>query len=687
MEHELLYRKNKLALALNITLIILLFFIYFVISNFPSYMDSSPYKFINYYSLLVWFLFPIFSLLFFTQNKHNGTLNRLKSLPINTHAIISIKLKVYKPMLKLACFNFIFIIIASSLWYYIDLGLIISGFAEIFLVITLSLSIAMFASMVSSKMIFAPFIAIFISLFFLFADFIAYQTTGELKAFFSYFAFNQRLVSLRRGLLSLNDLYFFIGFIILFIILTYSKLRQKRLKTYVYILLFIPFVLALNSRYPFKIDLTFNHANSLHRVSKQLSKKINSPLYITYYTSPTLNYDLNIKKTFEYILAYQHASRFIYVNRNNKLGEKEAKDLGFSIQNANNSQPLFAGLSIEYKNKVLIIPFLIDYDEVQYQITYKLNELFNSRKKIFLLTGKYRTDDDFTLLKLMLKNHFTLTDNITDANTIIVADDSALSSTESSDIWNMIENSSAKTNEAKSLLITLAPATVNLKNLQEKPIIRTEKPFTTLLYQKGISLSSGFVEDDNGLMVTNKKEGEAIRSESYKNFPNSYGHKNDLLAKITKNIKVLYCGYLDIDNNWDYLLKSFNTSYVRDGFLNFNIENSSSNANTNNTQNKGEFVLMAKHKKLNVITVASDTIFSDLVNSASPANLAYADLLLTYLSGNKELSDIKTKFFTNTVLKNSIHVKSDGIKVLLISVLYFVLNFVFIKFLFNKRPN
>ena len=229
-----------------------------------------------------------------------------------------------------------------------------------------------------------------------------------------------------KGILNSKDIFWLLGFSILFILLTIfvtEKQKGKRFsknKSITYIFsIFVTVLFMLNStRWNFKIDFSKNKTFSLSAYSKEFLQKISFPLNISYYCSGTLSslYP-QITEISDYLSMYSSQNKNInYIKKDPDSNENAKKTLDtygiFSQQmktQKNSTTQLidvYSAIIIEYNGNTQVIPFIMSAQSLEFDLTSKIKTLITNKQRIvnIILGNGMSLSNDYDFLIPWLNN-------------------------------------------------------------------------------------------------------------------------------------------------------------------------------------------------------------------------------------------------------------------------------------------
>lgn len=223
-----------------------------------------------------------------------------------------------------------------------------------------------------------------------------------LSDFFRQISFAWHFDAAGKGIIDSRDLVFFIV-ISLFCIFAadfvhhLKKGREFTKKSFLQILpviLIAIFSLLNSTRYFFRLDFSQNKIFSISKYSKELLKKVEEPVKITYYRSSSLaKYYPQIRDISDFLNSYASTNKNIsFLIKDPDKSEQTAqilKNYGIASQQLmtakNNSKEyltVYSAIVIEYKGNAEIIPFLMSADTLEYDLDGRLKHLVSGINRI-----------------------------------------------------------------------------------------------------------------------------------------------------------------------------------------------------------------------------------------------------------------------------------------------------------------
>ncbi len=183
-------------------------------------------------------------------------------------------------------------------------------------------------------------------------------------------------------------------------------------------------LIGLNStRYFVRADLTENKSFTISKITKEIVRNIPGNVQITYYISDRIRSITPVPTEIEDLLHEYSANSRGHVNvtvldplKTNT--SKKAETLGVQPQqievyekNEQSFAMVYSGITIQYLDKVETIPFIINLETLEYEITYKIRKLVEDlNTKIGIIIGDNRKtlENSFSFMNDKLSKAFEL---------------------------------------------------------------------------------------------------------------------------------------------------------------------------------------------------------------------------------------------------------------------------------------
>jgi ABC-2 type transport system permease protein len=625
------------------------------IAFFKFPLQPNIFSYIYGFLLFIIIFFPYFSLTGFSYERRQKTLGRLFVQSFTENELVLAKLLAYMQLLiPLSLLVGIWQILALP-WNFFDAGLFITALAALWCVGFFAAAAAVFFGAAVPHPFLAPVAGMVFKLFLLFAGDMAGNITF-LSGILHFFDLNEHLYSFSTGILSSADVIFFMGWGLFFIFATEILLKRERRRPFKKgPLLLLAALWLVWQTFPAFFDLTQFRMHTLRPVSKTLLKQLDAPLYITYHVSPRLNRNSEIHKVYRLLLQYEQGRKHVFVEKKVDKDFSEAERTGLRLQNNGTLQPDWAGVTLEYKEKTAVIPVLIDSSEAEYRLTTRLSQLINRPKKVAVITGQHRKNDSTEMLRLALRQQFTLTTNLAEADAYMVIDESTVSQAMANYLFAQNEEL------GKALFIALNPIKIELFSEKTPALSVDDSILTRELYKRGLAFDPALLLDPDGMPLNLQSgDGNPALQRPYPPFLQGFvaNGKNPALM-LWHGIIIPYAVALDTDENWQTIVYSGPASYRQRGPVNLDAGRLAVLPPLNDS---GRFPVVARRQNGagSLWVMSSDAAFTDLVITINAGyNIAVAELLTQVLTGHTDFAELKTRFLPLRTSKSIFTPHSD----------------------------
>jgi ABC-2 type transport system permease protein len=378
--------------------------------NIPESGYASILPFFSIAPVLLLFLIPALSMRSFAEEKKTHTLTLLKTRPITTNVILSSKIA--------GLFITGFVAIVPTVLYVIciysysqptgnmDWGIVVASYIGLLFLVLAFITLSVFASNLTSNPVIAMIIGLLLCAFFYFGfNLISLEPFG--------FLFHYK--SIQRGFLETSDLFYF-----LLIVFLFTRNLQTLLTSFKKMCVSFFFLILIGSAiyFNFRFDWTKDKRYTIHQVSKELLKKLDSPLYIEFYLTGNLNSGftrlqksaLNLLNDFDKVSSQKINYKIVDPFRQEEdfiknLEKKEIRGISVNERTLNGKltrQMLFPYALIEYKERQIPVPLLINQmghsgednlnlsiEMLEYQFIHAIQSISrNEAKRIVFLEGQ-----------------------------------------------------------------------------------------------------------------------------------------------------------------------------------------------------------------------------------------------------------------------------------------------------------
>lgn len=397
---------------------------WFFFSTFFIYNQASLRKLFDLFPFVLALIIPAITMRLFAEEKSQGTIETLKTLPFSDFEIVAGKF--------LGAFFFSLVMLIPTLSYVIfvstigdlDSGAVIGGYIGSILLIGGLVSIGIFASSITKNQVVSFIIATLISYFLVLLKTFLVVIPESLVAFFRVLSISYHFDNFAKGIVDSRDIVYFLSLIIIFFIATLEVIREKDVKKekkilassgariLIYIVLLIVLNIAENASSSFRFDLTENHIYSLSEISKQSVRQLVEPMTVKVFFSKNLPAPYNgieqyIKDLLEEYSIYggkKFNYQFYDLSTSNgeaseklKKNEELADSYGISpvqIQVVEHDevkfQKAYMGLVIICGDLVEKIPAITSTNGIEYRITSKIVKINNKINRFLSLKGNIK---------------------------------------------------------------------------------------------------------------------------------------------------------------------------------------------------------------------------------------------------------------------------------------------------------
>ncbi len=199
---------------------------------FQNFFLNNQVSMRNYFYFLPWLFLifiPAITMRSFAEEKKNGTLEILLTLPIKDSDLVLGKfLAGFIFVLTAFLFSLVIPVSIKNLGD-LDFGPIIGGYLGAFLLAGSYLSLGVFISSLSKNQIVAFILSMFITfvLFIIGTPFVLNFVPGFMTSFFSFLGIGSHFNNIARGVIDTRDLVYYFSFIFFFIWLTVKNLESR----------------------------------------------------------------------------------------------------------------------------------------------------------------------------------------------------------------------------------------------------------------------------------------------------------------------------------------------------------------------------------------------------------------------------------------------------------------------------
>ncbi len=200
--------------------------------NIPNSQFADLTPFFNLAPWILIFVMAAISMRMFSEEFKSGTIENLLTKPLPPYSIILGKfLAVWTIgfIMIIPTFIYVFSLQALSVDGHLDWGSITTAYLGLLILMSAFAAIGIFASILFDNQVNAFLVGLFLMFLFYygFEGLGSFNLLGSLDLFVQKLSLNMHYQNLLKGLLSLSDITYLLSISVLFIVLTYSVLRNK----------------------------------------------------------------------------------------------------------------------------------------------------------------------------------------------------------------------------------------------------------------------------------------------------------------------------------------------------------------------------------------------------------------------------------------------------------------------------
>jgi ABC-2 type transport system permease protein len=416
--------NSPLGYIITIPFLIITSFLYWRQIIISGQADLRPY-----FELLPWFMLvviPALTMRSFAQEKSQGTLELLRSHPINQFILILAKF--------LGLWTYFTLILALTLllpltllkFSSIDPGIILAQYLGAWLTSAALISIGLFFSTIlTTTSAFLATAALGFVWILIGLDIVLVSVPFPFDQIINQFALLPHLRTFIRGLIDLRDFFFFLSFSLFFLIASAitltkhhwqeNKLEKQKLNLALLAVLGISIVTnLLLQTYPLKIDLTQNRLFSLSQGTKQTIRQLPNLVKVTFYVSEELppqfqTVSQTIKDTLQDYSRLNSKFQYQLVTDPQIAQTAGIQSVTFNRLGGSKfeAQTGFLGLVIRFEDQTDTLPFIQNASDLEYQLTRRLRKMINPQTKP-LAIYQPQLDQQFSIFREILSTQYEL---------------------------------------------------------------------------------------------------------------------------------------------------------------------------------------------------------------------------------------------------------------------------------------
>lgn len=630
----------------------------------------------SYWTNFIWIMslfIPAISMNLIAEEKKNGTWELLLSIPVKERDLVLGKFWGAGLYLLLVAMLSVPVIATVFIFGNPGLGMAVSGFLGIILLMLSYLSLGLFLSSITTQ----PIIAFLGSTVILLInnmmgkDFLLSRVPAFWGNILSGLSLSSRSINFFSGLVQLSDVVFFISWMVILVMLAKKAFKSVREINLIIIVILVNIVLSLFSS-P-KIDLTPNKIHSLSPVSEQIAKNVDDIVNIKVFVSSELPSDIKpIRASLKLLLTeYQKINKNIKVSfldpNNNEAIKSEAEKLGidqiqFSTVKSNKYEVSngYFGLAVVYGGKNDVLPVINDVQNFEYYIDSAIKRLTDKKIPKVALFENSEVDNDLVYLGKYLENSYKVQYiDLNDSNhqldndvetLIVVGNENKLSNEALLKIRNLLADN-------KSVLVFMDRIGVE-SNMTGR--ILPETGMEQILRENGMEIENKLILDNSAAVANFQTDaGEFKVQYPYwvKILPENFNKNIPAIAQMS-SVTFPWVSDIKTGDGVIALIKSSNDSFANEDLSNL--------VPINQTIPSGYkleplVVAAAKNSDKGRIGLVADSDFvKDSYFVQSQQNLVLALNLVDYFSQDGSMASIRSK----TINSNPIKTVDDRVKLM-----------------------
>ncbi|HAW50020.1 TPA: hypothetical protein DCX16_03610 [bacterium] len=448
--------KREFFFYFNTSFAYIILFVFLILIN---WLFMKPFFFINetsmrlFFELCPWFFLvacPSITMGLFAQEKHQGTIELLLTMPVKEHEIVLGKFFSSIGFLAVMLIFTLPIPVAISFLGEPDIGPIIGSYLALFLLGCAYISIGMFCSSLTSSQVISFIVAVVFSfiLTIIGENFVLSGLPGFLVPIFRFMSLGAHFDSVGRGVIDSRDIVFYLTFIGFFLFLTTEVIkciRRKRFSISLYfVALAVFFTLNFLSSYLFiRLDLTEENIYSLSKSTKDILKNLDDDVSITAYFSRNVPPRISgirteVSDLLEEYRAYSKGKvKFSFVAPEDRPEiERHVQILGIPKvritvveKDKIEAHPVYLGIDVFHKKNHLVIPFVQSPNLLEYDITSSILKLSKGMRKSVGILGDI---SNYQIIKELTEKEYSFSlikpDEPINVNTLVIIGSSSVKS-------------------------------------------------------------------------------------------------------------------------------------------------------------------------------------------------------------------------------------------------------------------
>ncbi len=621
----------------------------------------------------------------FAEEKNEGTLELLLTHPVREIDVVFGKFLSNIVWIAVSLAFSLPIAVAFSRFGPLDWGVFAAQFLASLLLTSCLVSLGLFVSSLLKNQIAALLTSTTMSFFLIIAgsEFMTEFLPLSLVPYIENLSLLTHMTSMSRGVIDVQDLWYFISLTGMFIILAYRellKLKYANRKD-----LYLPYTIAvfltigivvfsniLSSRIPGRLDLTQGKLYTLSPATIDKLKNLKDIITITVYASSKLPSQFLpvVRDTKDILRDYANVSHnnvtLVYKDPSDdpeisqEAASRGVKEVQFNVVGNEEFQLKtgFLGLIVTYGDRHEAVSFIDQTADLEYQLTSLITQLtIKDKKSIAFLDGHgekniYR---DYTRLNEELRKQFTIESVRFDEKNLPLASESAVLV-----IAGPVEKIDEPTkkavgdflNEGKSLFLMLDTYQITPQSLTPQP---NPGSFSDFVKDLGVTINENIAYDlGSHETISLGTQGLGFLL-PYPFWINAQSQDSSEIAKRIESVLIPWGSTLSPDDakldtagfRSQTLLSTTRFGGVQSGVVDLSPEKASF-SKENLTEYIVSLALVPREQndtsaKGKVAIVADSDFLTDQFTQNSPQNLAFGQSVLSWLASDTSLAEIAIK--------------------------------------------
>jgi len=484
---------------------------YFFVADLFVMNQATIRNLVTLIPLFLVFFIPAITMRLIAEEKREGTIEILATLPVSEPEVIIGKFLAAWVLVIIGLALTVIYPITLEILGDVDWGSVIGSYVGLILVSFMFTSVGIWASSLTASQIVAMIVGLVIAFVFFLLGKVANFAPDWLSPFLAFVGIDQHMENLSRGVIDTRNIIYFITVGGLFLFLTYLTYKRffERLMgsaTLVLVVLIVFFGNLISYYVYHRWDISEGRVYSLSPASVKLVRELHDPILVRAYVTAKLPPPYNVIAEYvkDMLREYRAASRGRFkleiINPNTPDKMREATRMGiqalplqevkageFALKNA------FLGAVFIYGDKRETIPVFEDISNLEYQVTSLIRKLTMEEKPIIGIVKGHNEMELARRLKHEIEKLYELTEIDIETDSIpadvgaliVVGPESPWSDSACKKLEQFLE-------QGGRAALFLSTYKVNLQNFNTT---RLETGLDSLLAKYGIKLEPGFVVD------------------------------------------------------------------------------------------------------------------------------------------------------------------------------------------------